>query len=55
MHCIPIIGSNTHNNISPGGDGQTGDDGTGKGGNLFVLFFCFFFTLGNLKFSIIIY
>jgi len=26
-------GSNTHNNGNPGGDGQTGDDGQGRGGS----------------------
>merc|ERR1712129_6519 len=26
-------GSNTHNNGAPGGDGQTGDDGEGRGGS----------------------
>jgi len=26
-------GSNTHNNGNPGGDGQTGDDGEGRGGS----------------------
>ena len=26
------VGSNTHNNQSPGGDGQTGDAGEGTGG-----------------------
>ena len=27
-----VIGSNTHNNNSPAGDGQAGDAGEGKGG-----------------------
>ena len=27
-----LLGSNTHNNNNPGGDGQTGDDGEGQGG-----------------------
>lgn len=29
-------GSNTHNNGNPGGDGQTGDAGEGKGGKIMV-------------------
>lgn len=29
---IQWTGSNTHNNQAPGGDGQTGDDGQGRGG-----------------------
>ena len=29
---IPTLGSNTHNNNPPGGDGQTGDDGEGTTG-----------------------
>jgi hypothetical protein len=31
-------GSNTHNNGSPGGDGQTGDDGQGKKGRITAVF-----------------
>jgi len=31
--CVPP-GSNTHNNGAPGGDGQTGDAGEGRGGQL---------------------
>ena len=27
-----FLGSNTHNNNAPGGDGQTGSDGEGKAG-----------------------
>ena len=29
---IHSLGSNTHNNGAPGGDGQTGDAGEGTGG-----------------------
>ena len=31
---FPVLspGSNTHNNGNPGGDGQTGDAGEGRGG-----------------------
>jgi len=34
---IPTLGSNTHNNNPPGGDGQTGDDGEGTTGKTNVL------------------
>lgn len=30
--CCLCVGSNTHNNGAPGGDGQTGDAGEGTGG-----------------------
>lgn len=33
-----ISGSNTHNNGNPAGDGQAGNDGEGKEGNLTQIF-----------------
>lgn len=35
-----FLGSNTHNNGNPAGDGQAGDDGQGQGGNR-ILVACF--------------
>lgn len=32
-----VVGSNTHNNGNPAGDGQAGDDGQGQGGNALSL------------------
>ena len=32
ISCNRCAGSNTHNNGHPGGDGQTGDAGEGRGG-----------------------
>ena len=34
---IQWTGSNTHNNGNPGGDGQTGDAGEGRGGQYNIL------------------
>ena len=33
---ILLLGSNTHNNGAPAGDGQAGDDGEGTGGKLTI-------------------
>ena len=44
-----FVGSNSHNNNSPAGDGQAGDAGEGKSGT--ILSFCFlpWYTKGHLS------
>ena len=34
--CMYFVGSNSHNNNSPAGDGQAGDAGEGNSGKIFI-------------------
>lgn len=41
---LSFVGSNSHNNNSPAGDGQAGDAGEGKSGKWVFFLFLFFFN-----------
>lgn len=42
MFWLSFVGSNSHNNNSPAGDGQAGDAGEGKSGKSFVFILVFY-------------
>lgn len=49
-----FVGSNTHNNNNPAGDGQAGDAGEGNAGKMLVYLYNLFLNLINVLPSVMI-